>query len=140
MNKRMKNGLVCLAIALTFASCKDKSAPTISSFKINGVEVTNQAIYSASRSESATFQVILNDDEDLLQFIAFIDTTGVDDKERLYAKGLSGTEGFAEFTFSMRFLDSLGQRYFFGLPVPVQFVVTDQNTNSTRRTVSFEIN
>ena len=138
----MKNWLPAIAmIAILFTSCKDTSAPGFTSFKINGTEIALEgATFSAGINDEATIQAILNDNDDLLQFIAYIDTTGVDDKERLYAKALSGREGFVEFTWDMRYVDSLGQRYYFGLPVPIIFTVLDNNTNTESVTVSFNVN
>ena len=70
--------------------------------------------------------------------IAYIDTTGLDDRERLYADGLSGTEAFSEFTFSMRSIDSLSNLYFFGNPTPVTFTVLDNNQNSSTVVIPME--
>lgn len=130
-----------LLLAGLLASCKDSSAPTISSFKINGVEIgTAGPVFNGSVNESATFQLVVNDDEELLQFIAFIDTTGLDDKERLYGQGLSGKEDYVEFTWQMRYIDSIGQRHFFGQDVPVIFRVMDQSLNTESMTVTFNLN
>jgi hypothetical protein len=125
-----------IATLFMLTACKDSSAPVFSSFKINGQEIDlNNPSFSAGINESATFQIISMDDTELLQLIAFIDTTGLGDKERLYADGLSGKESFSEFTFAMRTIDSLAQLYFFGEALPVTFTLIDNSQNTTSVTV-----
>jgi len=138
----MKNWLLALSVLfIGLSSCKDTSPPGFTFIKVNGVDIgTNNPVINASRNESATFQITVNDDEDLLQFITYIDTTGLDDKERLFAQAVSGTEDYVEFEWEMSFIDSLGDRHFFNQAVPVIFRVLDNNQNSEEVTVSFNIN
>lgn len=138
----MKNWFFALALMVFFlSSCKDTSAPTIESLTVNGTAITASGqTVNAGINEDVRIQGVVRDDEDLLQFIVFIDTTGLDDKERLYADGLSGTEAAIDFTLSGRLLDSLAQRYYFGQALPVEFTLSDQNQNTTNRVINFVIN
>ncbi|MCP4121320.1 MAG: hypothetical protein GY751_06165 [Bacteroidetes bacterium] len=138
----MKNWLLALtALFIVVSSCKDTSAPSITILKANGIDIgTNNPVINASRNESATFQVTVNDDEELLQFITYIDTTGLGDKERLFAQAVSGTEDYVEFEWEMSYVDSLGDRHYFGQPTPIIFTVLDNNQNSESVTVTFNIN
>jgi len=138
----MKNWLLALtALFIIVSSCKDTSAPGITILKANGIDIgTNNPVINASSSESVTFQVTVNDDEELLQFITYIDTTGLGDKERLFAQAVSGTEDYVEFEWEMSYVDSLGDRHYFGQPIPIIFTVLDNNQNSESTTVTFNIN
>ena len=138
----MKNWLLAVSMLLiVFSSCKDTSPPVFSQIKVNGIDVgIGDPIINANITETATFQITMRDDEDLFQFITYIDTTGQDDKERLNAYAVSGTEDFVEFSWPMTYIDSLSQLYYFGLPVPILFTVQDNNTNTETITVTFNIN
>lgn len=133
----MKNRFwILITFLFVITACKDTSPPFFTSFKIDGMDVDlNNATYSAGINQTATFQIISGDDEELLQLIAFIDTTGLNDKERLYADGLSGKEDYTEFTLTMRAIDSLSNKYFFGEALPLQITLLDNNQNSTSVTV-----
>ncbi|MEZ5006955.1 MAG: hypothetical protein R2753_02255 [Chitinophagales bacterium] len=129
-----------IAIVMLLASCKDKSAPVFSSFLINGAPVDQVAgVYSGSFNDTAVVDMIIQDDEELFQFIAFIDTTGVGDNERLYAESLTGKEDFVRMTYTFKALDSLSQLYFFGNAVPVNFTAIDNNQNTSSIIVNFTV-
>jgi hypothetical protein len=117
-------------------ACKDTSAPVFVSFKINGQEINlDSPSFSAGIGQTATFQIIVTDDEELLQLIAYIDTTGLDNRERLYADGLTGKETFTEFSLTMKSIDSLSQLYFFGQAMPLTITIIDNNQNTESVTI-----
>lgn len=137
----MKKYTFILLAAIAFlTSCKDKSAPVFSSIKINGTVIDQAAAsYTGSFSDTAVIDMIIQDDEELFEFIAFIDTTGADDKERLFAKSISGKEDFVRMTYTLKSIDSLSQLYFFGDVVPVSFTAIDNSQNTSSVIVNFKV-
>jgi len=132
--------LLLLAIVLVVSACSDKSGPTFTSLKINGADVTVAgASYIGGINETVTLDWLVKDDEELFQFITFIDTTGLEDRERLFAQGLTGKEEFVRVDLRLKALDSLSNLYFFGNPLPVNFTIIDEAQNKTNTVVTFTV-
>jgi hypothetical protein len=133
--------LLLLVVLFVVTACSDKSAPTFTSLKINGADVNIAgASYIGGINETVTLDWVVADDKELFQFITFIDTTGLDDRERLQAKGLSTKEDFIRVELRMKALDSLSDLYFFGNPLPVNFTIIDDAQNKTNTVINFTAN
>lgn len=135
-----KYAFFLLAIIFVMSACADKSGPTFTSLKIDGVETpVSGATYTGSSSETVTLDWVVQDDEQLFEFITFIDTTGFEDRIRLHAQSISTNVDFVRVELSLRSLDSLSQIYFFGNPIDVNFTAIDDAQNKTNTIVTFTI-
>ena len=132
--------LVMACLLLSITGCKDKSAPSITSFKINDLEIDlNIPLYSANFNAQLEIEAIVTDDDELLNFITYIDTTGLGGTERLFSRALAGSEDFIQWNLSMRSVDSLSQKYYSGQPVPIYFEASDQQFNTSTIVLSFNV-
>jgi hypothetical protein len=132
--------LLLLAIVLVITACSDKSGPTFTSLQVNGANLPIvNAAYVGSVNDTVLLDWVVKDDKELFQFITFIDTTGLEDRERLFAQGLTGKEEFVRVELRLKALDSLSNLYFFGNPIPVNFTIIDDAQNKTNTIITFTI-
>ncbi len=137
----MKKFTFILAAAIFFlSSCKDSSGPIFSSLKIDGIDTAIEgAAYTGAISDTVTLDWVVQDDNELFEFITFIDTTGFEDRERLHAQSISSNVDFVRVELRMKALDSLSQLYFFGNPIPINFTAIDDAQNKTNTIVTFSV-
>ncbi len=136
----MKNwSFTIIALLFLLSSCGDKSDPVFTTFTIDGESVADLATFTASFGATAEIASVVNDDDELLQFIGYIDTTGIGGTSRIFAVGLTGKETFVQHNLKMSTVDSISQANYFGGPVPIIFEVSDQQFNSAIRTVFFDV-